>query len=216
MNISKGLAGIFVLMCIFSTMSYAGYSLTQPLEFHIKGEIAGEVMYEWEKSVPVSDSAENSFGRVRSQTNLTDWWGFDVFSCQATANTMYPYYQENETADSRASITMFFQPQGNSYEIHTQIGVYNPPFGALGYVSITDMMTGFPLIVSEGIHPINPDRIYKLYVYAGTNVDCDYNGAEATVWFMVTPEPASLLLLALGGLGVRKRKEKRRKISDVR
>lgn len=171
---------------------------------NVWGSIGNQEVFNVLGNAPLPKSESNEFGTISAQTSLSSFYGFDVFACSVSALVDFDY-RGTVWADSGAEI---FRPfTGTIFEIHLgNCGVYEPPYGGYWKVEIKDMTTNTTKWIKdpyggnpEGFIEINSNHSYQLHVYAGVTTQ-QYNGAQAEVYLNVIPEPASLLLLGLGGL----------------
>ncbi len=99
-----------------------------------------------------------------------------------------------------------FQPAGEQIEIHLgACETYENPSGASWGIELTDTSTG-QLVwghwLGDGLYALNPAHTYEFYLHAETTVSqADIsNGAQAEVYFFITPEPTTLCLIAFGAI----------------
>ncbi len=177
---------IFSLL-IWAAVCPAGYTMTSSTHW-IKGIIGSSTAYEQTSADALSDVCQIGSDKVSSATTLSsDGNVLNVF-CQATGASYV------NTVDARSSVTMNFQHNGWTIEVHSLGGIYEPPGGAEFTFTLTDTTTG--TLVCSGIqssyYSVNPRHTYQLYIYAGTTVDPPqiYNGAEIRV-ILIIPDPVT-------------------------
>lgn len=201
---------VWINLLVFGLLPYNVFA--SPM-YHVWGSINQDELFDvWSDTPLLSRSASNEFGSISAQTNISSY-DSKTFFCGAEAEIKFDYFGTSKVADSRSEIIVPFT--GTGFEIGLGVcGVFEPPYGGYWMVEITDLTTDTSIWCRDisGGHPsgpfdIDPSHSYQLYIYAGTTTR-EYNGAQAEVYFSVIPEPASLLLLALGGLWIRKRSGK--------
>jgi hypothetical protein len=107
---------------------------------------------------------------------------------------------------SEAHLT--FRPYGNEIELWSWGAVWENCGSWLWDIEFSDITIGEMMSFPNGVFSIDPAHIYQIDMSAEITIPETEefgNGVQAELYFYIIPEPASLLLLGLGGLLIRRK-----------